>query len=162
MATDYLGLRDVIVAIWGRTYFPYPMASAGHVFVGELNGKTILSSFPNESRCPRCPQITRDWFDTATDEWRAPDAVFKVFVPDDGLFNAKVAELRGRGTWVITPQFIRDSTNCSTSAFDALKAGGVNVDIPWLAPSPNDFLDDMWRLAKQSGSGVQKLNGVPW
>jgi hypothetical protein len=52
---DFTGLRDVIVAIWTSRLL---QGSVGHVYVGEMNGSTILSQFPTphaiEGRAVQC------------------------------------------------------------------------------------------------------------
>jgi RHS repeat-associated protein len=88
---DPLGLRDVVVVIWDRKL---KCGSVGHVFVGEMNGSVILSQFPDPHGMHGV-NTTKNWTDTLAAEGRNPDAIYKIFVPDDAKFDAMAARMRG-------------------------------------------------------------------
>lgn len=159
-AIDPLGLRDIIAAVWEREL---SSTSVGHVYLGELDGSTISSNFPNPHGMNGA-NTTKTWAETMQAEGRAPDAVYRINVPDDKGFDASAAREKGRKEWDWKPDD-KDQTNCTVSAYRSLKAGGVKLkNEPWIKPySPNDFLDTMKSTAKVPGSGVTRLpNGVPW
>ena len=157
---DYYALRDVIVTIWDRSI--QNGSPAGHVFVGEMNGTTILSQFPSPSGI-QGTNVTRDWFDTLISEMKNPDVVYKVHVSDDAKFDQAVKDLRQRPDWFWNPRSDPNSTNCSAAAFSALRAGGVSVPEPWVLPvSPDDLRSGMEQLIRKNSQNVTRLPSVPW
>lgn len=151
---DPLGLRDVIVAIWHGRGYPF---SVGHVFVGETNGKVILSQFPLP-HATHGINMTYSWPATLAAEGREPDSVWKIHISSDASFNASAAALRNRPFWDATPG--DNETNCSTAAFSALSAGGVNVYGGSFLPSAVDnALQVQFDLGNKS---ITPLSGVPW
>lgn len=156
---DIYGLRDIVVAIWNSSLQD---GSVGHVFVGEVNGTTILSQFPSPSGL-RGANITRDWFDTLVAEMRNPDVMYKVYVPDDAKFDRAVEDLRQRPDWFWNPRKDPNSTNCSASALSAIEAGGVSVPTPTIGPvSPSDLGHAMEQLIRNNSQNVTRLPSVPW
>lgn len=151
---DPLGLRDVIVAVWRARILD---GSVGHVFVGELDGRTILSQFPLP-HATKGMNMTYSWAATLSAEGRDPDSVWKVHVISDASFNSTVAALRSRSTWAALPD--ANETNCSTAAFSALSAGGVNIYGGSFLPSAVDnALQVQFNLGNNA---ITPLNGVPW
>jgi RHS repeat-associated protein len=155
---DPLGLRDIVAVVWERQLTD---SSVGHVLLAEMNGKIISSSFPY-------PQgkhgfnTTKSWAETLAAEGRKPTGVFKVFVPDDEAFDttAGLEKLRERWDWNPDDAY---ETNCAVASYRSLTAGKVKLSKPWVKPwSPDDFLDEMNRLAARPGTGVTKLPSIPW
>jgi RHS repeat-associated protein len=124
---DPNGLRDIYVAIWNAKapYF-FGRGSVGHVGAFEMNGKLILSQFPNPHGSSG-KTVPLGYADTVATEKRMPDAMFKVFVPDDKAFDASVAAYKARTTWYAFPTANSD-TNCVQSVACTLRAGGVETD----------------------------------
>lgn len=147
--------------VWGSRYF---QGSAGHVYVGEMDGKTILSQFP-VPRAWEGVNTTKSWSETRDAEGRDPDSVYKVHIDDDEAFDREAARLRELSTWSLTPD--DDEANCTSAAFSALSAGGVHTPQPWFLASPNDFKSAMdfmqrYRVGPGHDGWVMRLPGVPW
>jgi RHS repeat-associated protein len=117
------GRRDVYVLIWNASA---AHGSVGHVAIFETNGDKALSPFP-EKRAMTGKHVELDLSETFNrEDGRKPDAVFKVFVPDDKAFDAAKKEEAQKPVWdaqVESPT----STNCVNGAAVVLKAGGVPV-----------------------------------
>ncbi len=120
---DPYGLRDVIVAVWTSNVLQNFTGEVGHVFVGEMNGTTITSQFLTPSGY-KGENTTKTWIDTVAYEGRSPDYVYQVTVPDDKAFDEVAAKARSVPTWFALPNG-KTSTNCSTAAQGAIRAGGV-------------------------------------
>lgn len=155
---DPYGLRDVVVAIWPRSIIN---GSVGHVYVGEMNGATILSQFPSPHGITGV-NTTKNWADTvAAEGGRTPSDVYKVHVSDDDAFDSQVERLKKRPDWNWQPLGSLNETNCTTSAYSALKFGGVNVPEPWIKLlTPNDFRSGLEELL--SSGIVTKMPSIPW
>jgi len=155
---DPLGLRDIIAVVWGREF---STSSVGHVYLGETNGQVISSNFPNPHGTFGI-NTTKNWNETLIAEGRVPSGVYKIWVPDDASFNLAALLERQTKWWDWSPDNSSE-TNCTTAAYDSLKYGGVDISTPWVQPwSPNDFLDEMEKLANKPNSGVNKLDVYPW
>lgn len=155
---DPLGLRDIVAVIWDRQITD---SAVGHVLLAEMNGKIIESSFPAPHGMHGV-NTTKSWEETVAAEGRTPTAIFKVFVPDDNAFDLAATGEKERKWWDWYPND-KDETNCSVASYRALEAGKLKLSKPWTKPwSPNDFLDEMNRLAARPGAGVTKLPSIPW
>jgi len=159
---DLLGLRDIVAVVWGSRYsgYLYGNGSVGHVFLGEVNGDVILSQSPDPRGSSFGTNTTLDWTDTLNAEGRSPDGTFHIYVPDDYAFDTAVAALRSDRNWYWNPKF-DNSTNCTDSAYLALTFGGVNLNIPGIPWTPNNFLDSMNALVGKNAF-VAKLASIPW
>lgn len=155
---DPWGLRDIIAVVWDRQLTDN---SVGHVFLAEMNGGVIESSFP-DTHAKHGINTIKSWKETLDAEGRDPTAVFKIYVSDDSSFDIAAFAEKARPSWDWSPRGEKE-TNCTVAAYRSLEAGKVNLSKPWLRPwSPNDFLDEMNRLTGQPKSGVTKLPSVPW
>jgi RHS repeat-associated protein len=145
-AIDPLGLRDIYVRIWNAKYpFTGDSGSVGHVMVTEINGKMIVSQFPD----PHGRHGTNTTLDLpqtkAAEGQRQPDLMFKVFVPNDAEFDSAAATERAMKFWDFNPDSKKSETNCVQAAGNALSAGGVPVGSHTL---PGYLGDDLARLSK--------------
>ncbi|MFZ2754506.1 MAG: RHS repeat-associated core domain-containing protein, partial [Lysobacteraceae bacterium] len=154
------GLRDIIVAIWLDRALS---GQVGHVFVGELDGTVLTSQFP-ATHTTRDSNRTLDWDMSLAEERREPDAVFRVYVPDDVGFNAAASMVRVRPLWDWLPDGRKGETNCVVGANEALAAGGA----PHMLMQPA-LPRDLYNLLRQRainhrnfGPGVTQLDRVPW
>jgi RHS repeat-associated protein len=157
---DPVGLRWLYAVLWS----PSPQdKSVGHAALLEGDGTTvILSEFPKTTshKDDLLPPLTYE--ETIQREGRNPTYVFEVWVPDDDALDKVAAEEKARKTWDFWPTDDQQ-TNCTTSVFDALIAGGVKgLTLPTLPPySPNDLLGKLIALSKDPHSGVKLFRG-PW
>ncbi|HET7831986.1 MAG TPA: hypothetical protein VFK88_03375 [Gallionella sp.] len=94
------------------------MVSAGHVFVGEMNGSTITSQFP-KPRGIEGANTTKTWLDTVAAEKCSPDYVYQVTVPNDKAFDEAAAKARNSSKWFAFPDG-NNSTHCTQTAQNAL------------------------------------------
>jgi RHS repeat-associated protein len=119
---DAIGLRDVVVAVWDAYFTLYPKFtnSVGHVFVGEMDGTTILSQFPYEHGIYGY-NSKKTWSETLALEGKVPDAVFIVRINDDAAFDEVVRQEKNKEFWSIFGT--NNSTNCAISSSSALLAG---------------------------------------
>jgi RHS repeat-associated protein len=155
--TDPLGLRDVIVAIWTSQL---ALGSVGHVFVGEMNGSTITSQFPNPRNYLGVNQ-TLSWIDTVNAEKRQPDYVYEVNVPNNASFDTSAAAVRGAQNWFAIPALKSNSTNCSVAASGTLSAGGVK-GLGSMSPAWPNWLNSSLYIQSLIGRQVTKLPSAPW
>lgn len=152
---DPSGLRDVIVAVWNMRG-----SSVGHVFIAEMNGRVLLSQFPNPHGM-HGTNMTYGRSSTFSEEGRPPDGIYRVSIKDDAAFDKVVADQRARPFWDWNPG--GNETNCTTAAYDALNAGGINVQRPLLsAATPNGFHADLIGTLLSPGSNVTPLGSLPW
>jgi len=151
--SDPLGLRDVIVAIWYGTS-PWHL---GHVFVGEMNGDVILSQFPDPHGMVG-PSKTFSWSRTLEEEGKDPDGVYQVHI-NDQPFDAEAKSEAAKPKWFVFET--ATTTKCSSSAYHALLAGGVNAMDLGAGVLPDTLAKTLDDLAGFE-NGVTRLNGVPW
>ena len=155
---DPLGLKDVVAVVWGRRVLD---KSVGHVFLGDSDSNVYTSSFPTPHGMHGV-NTTKNWVNTQIAEGRTPDGIYLISVPDDDAFDKAAKDERDKDSWDWYSNEANE-TNCTVQAYKALKAGGVKLSTPWVAPwSPNDFLDEMNDLSKQKNSGVTKLPMQWW
>jgi RHS repeat-associated protein len=153
---DPFGLRDVIVAIWNSTSITHP----GHVFMGEMNGGVILSQFPIPHGMLG-PNKTLDWSQTLqAEDGKAPDQVFEVHVSNDQAFDAAAHGESAKPMWFLFSS--ASTTKCSSSVYDALKAGGLNFMDPGAGVLPDTLGRTLGDLAGFGNLGVARLGAVPW
>lgn len=158
MRIDPDGLRDIYIAVWNaRAPYLFGRGSVGHAGAFEMNGNVILSQFPLPHGV-RGENKTLPYADTVAAEHRLPDAVFKVFVPNDVQFDAVAAEKKAMPTWYPLPVVGDATTNCVDAVGRALNAGGVPIQEPNMRPdwpvTPGHLGD---RLQELQGSSSQ-----PW
>ncbi|EHR4244151.1 hypothetical protein KUD64_004907, partial [Salmonella enterica subsp. enterica serovar Senftenberg] len=82
-------------------------------------------------------------FYTRITERRDPDAIYKIDVPNDSLFDiaAKPEQKRPFWTWNASGKYEK---NCTVGAYSSLSSGGVNIPLSSiLSLSPNDFWDGL-------------------
>ncbi|EPB5915051.1 TPA: RHS repeat protein, partial [Citrobacter amalonaticus] len=155
---DPLGLKDVVAVVWGRRVLD---KSVGHVFLGDSNSNVYMSSFPTPHGMHGV-NTTKNWVNTQVAEGRTPDGIYLISVPDDDSFDKAAKDERDKDSWDWYSNNANE-TNCTVQAYKTLKAGGVKLSTPWVAPwSPNDFLDEMNNLSKQKNSGVTKIPMQWW
>nr|WP_249415608.1 RHS repeat-associated core domain-containing protein [Citrobacter freundii] len=150
---DLLGLKDVVAVVWDSQSYPF---SVGHVYLGDPAGNVITSSFPSPHGLHGLNE-TKDWASTLAAEGRKPSGIYKITVKDDNAFD--VAAQRERKEWDWWPTK-KEETNCTFEAFNALSAGGV----PFSAESytPDAFHYQMQMRSGEKGSGVTRLDKLPW
>ena len=156
------GLRDIYVTQWNaRAPYFFGSGSVGHVAAFETSGQVILSQFPDPHGI--VGDNTRlDYTETLDKEGRSPDAVFKIFVPDDKQFDSEALAKANAKTWYALP-VDDNSTNCVNAVAKALTAGGVPVDQPGFRPSspvtPGQLADRLADLANTHGQAwsVQRV-----
>ena len=118
---DPFGLRNVDVYVWNAAG-----ASVGHVMITEHDSQqVILSQFPAMSS-PSSYNITLNYQETMKSEGRAPSNIFVVDVPNDQAFNDAAAWERAKKEWNWDPT-TKQQTQCSTSSWNSLAAGGVPI-----------------------------------
>jgi RHS repeat-associated protein len=149
---DPLGLRDVFVAVWHAQG-----TSPGHVYVGEMNGRMLLSQFPNPHGVFGV-NMSYDWSATLRAEGRMPESMYKVHVKDDKAFDATVSNLRDRANWFALP-VNDDQTQCTHAASKALRAGGVPINSSTI---PNAFDAELLGSMLSPGHGVTPIDSIPW
>jgi hypothetical protein len=134
----------------------------------------ILSQFPKEhamhernTRLPYSKTVKKE-------DGRKPDAVFKVFVPDDKKFNKTVARMNSVKWWDWMPDHAKSETNCSDATMSALKAGGVPftyVAIGTLMPEDVEHMlkqkdgtkgpgKNSWSVQSVSTDTIERLPGI--
>jgi RHS repeat-associated protein len=151
-AIDPLGLRDILVAIWNaRSPYVVGAGSVGHSAAFEINGNVLLSQFP-DPHGTHGTNITLDYLNTVIKEGRNPDAVYRVFVPNDARFDEAVRNYRDRRWWDYNPNAKKSETNCVDSVAGALQQGEVPVH-PWFLPGP--FGDELRDLSRVNAPGQQ-------
>jgi RHS repeat-associated protein len=161
------GLRDIYIAFW-HSQFPYLFGkgSVGHVGVFEMNHRVILSQFPS-SHFVTGANTTLPYIDTVQRENRLPDAVFKVFVPDDKGFDAKAATEQADAHWDMLPAggSSWSETNCVDSVGKALDAGGVPIYEPDRSPgwpsTPGQLEDKINQLMNGPPNQPWSVKSVP-
>jgi RHS repeat-associated protein len=132
------GLRDIYVAIWNARLLS---GSVGHVGAFELNGKAILSQFPEPHAKHGKNTIQKDYGYTVKAEGRQPDLLYLVHVPNDAKFDAAAAAQRAPQTksWDWWPDPTNSETNCVVATATALNAGGVPVPAVHDGLTPDEF-----------------------
>ena len=155
-ASDSRGLRDVIVAIWTTNFtgYLYGDGSAGHVYLGELDGTVLTSQFPSPHGLEGI-NTPLSAVATIAKEGRLPDYVYKVSVPNDAEFDKEVARQRGLPTWYFWPDGTK-TTQCAAAATSALRAGGVKGIASGNPRLPN-YLNSDLQLKILFGSGASLL-----
>jgi RHS repeat-associated protein len=164
MRFDPDGLRDVYVAIWNARLPYFGRGSVGHTGAFELDGRAILSQFPQGIGGRNA---TLGYDDTLQKEKRLPDNVFKVFVPDDQQFDSTAVVKKSTAYWNILPEQ-GCSTNCVDAVGRALDAGGVPIrqqtnqqNQSQFPTTPGDLNDRLSQLQNVSGNGTWSVQSVP-
>jgi RHS repeat-associated protein len=141
------GLRDIYVAIWlAKSPFIFGSGSVGHAAAFELSGKVILSQFPLPHGHKGKNLTSPSYQDTlAREDKRLPSKVYKVFVPNDILFDASVTHERSLKFWDWMPT-TPNQTNCVFGLSLALYNGGVPVSVDNV---PGGLADDLDNLMKR-------------
>jgi hypothetical protein len=121
------------VSIWGWQGVGVVWGRVGHVMVSDPSTNTaLLSQFPHrlgQASVPKGPNILIPFADTYTLEGGNPDVIFEITISDNMIaaFNPQVQNELARPIWDWDPT-PPTQTHCARSAYDALKAGGLNID----------------------------------
>jgi hypothetical protein len=151
------GLRDIIIAIWSAK-IKGKETSVGHVWMGELNGATITSQFPEVHGALGFNQ-TLTWLNTVRAEDRPADYVYQISIKNDAAFNDMAAQSRDATIWIALPYYGTTTTNCVNGANNALRAGGLSTPRYPVLP---DILNADLLLKSLSRSNVTRLPLSPW
>ena len=146
---DPWGLRNVNIYIWRAEG-----TSVGHVMVTEANSsQVILSQFPSNGMLWGSNQ-TKNFVQTMAAEARSPSEIWQVYVPNDETFDNTAAQERGLKLWSWNPS--KSSTQCSTAASRALKAGGVKISTITIGTLMPGFFAN--NLLLHSGNGIRRIH----
>jgi hypothetical protein len=148
--------RLVDVTIWGWSELGFFWGSVGHVMLTEVDStNVILSQFPHapgQPTAPRGPNTLFSFPETTNAENRPSGIVFRVQVTDETNFDAVAANHRDRPIWDWDPTPLTQ-THCARSSYDALRAGGINLDPTGryvIVPGQTNQIipDSLWALLK--------------
>jgi hypothetical protein len=120
------------VTIWGWKGIGIgPGGSVGHVMITNAGtAGVVLSQFPHavgDPETPYGPNTTLSFLETKHEMNRPVGVVFAIDIPDTISFSAMASNERERPIWCWDPELPRE-THCARAAYDALRAGGLNID----------------------------------
>jgi len=150
-------IEYIIAVIWRSRIFNL---SPGHVYLADMNGKTLTSQFPVPRGMFDMPNKTKNWKETLQDEGRFPDAIYKIPIPDINSLDYQAKIQNNKEFWTLLPHN-SEQTNCTIAADKTLSAG--KVPLPDKPITPNTFDDMLAELAVfHPKEGITILNYIPW
>jgi hypothetical protein len=119
-----------------------------------MGGNTLTSQFPANGSWNGV-NITKDWYETLSYEKRAPDAVYKIQLPDADGVIWQAGNERLAPTWLVLP-VTKQQTNCTIGADRVFAAGGKPFSITPITPDAFNY--QLFELSKIPGSGITKID----